>query len=389
MWIARTDSTDAAGGGAGVSLEVKTLEAPDVKRPAHGAAIGISRVTKRYGATAAIEDVTLDIAAGELVTLLGPSGSGKTTLMMAIAGFVDGIEGEIMIDGRRIDHLPTHQRNLGVVFQHLALFPHMTVAENIAFPLRMRGTAAGEVRARVARALDLVKLPGVERRLPSELSGGQQQRVAFARAIVFEPKVLLLDEPLAALDKKLREEMQREIRILHRQLGITIINVTHDQSEALAVSDRIVVMNGGRVREVGTPRRLYDAPENPFVARFIGDSAELSGELGGGGVLTTRGGLICRTAARLPAGSKVSAVLRPERVLVGKDADGASNRFEGRIADIVFQGHRVLYEVALNDVESIIAHAPNTRLLDQTEIGQRLWLGWEADDMLVSAQGAA
>src|SRR5690349_3800510 len=237
-----------------------------------GAAVRIRDLRKAYAGVHAVNGISIDIEAGEFMTFLGPSGSGKTTTMMAIAGFVENYGGEIRIGDAVIDDLPPHRRNVGIVFQHLALFPHMSVADNIAFPLRMRGHREKEIAARVAGATALVRMDGFEDRLPAQLSGGQQQRVALARALVFDPPLLLLDEPLGALDRKLRESMQAELRALHDRLGITIVHVTHDQSEAMAISDRIAVINHGVVEQCGTPRELYFRPSNRFVADFVGES---------------------------------------------------------------------------------------------------------------------
>jgi len=224
-----------------------------------------------------VRDLTLDVAKGEFLTLLGPSGSGKTTTLMMLAGFEQPDGGEILLAGQPITRTPAHRRDIGVVFQSFALFPHMTVGENVAFPLQVRGVSRAAQQARVGRALEMVRLAGLQDRLPAQLSGGQQQRVALARALVFEPKMVLLDEPLGALDRALREEMQAEIRHLHAALGVTMVYVTHDQAEALRLSDRIAVMAAGSVRQVGTPEALYETPQDAFVAGFLGESNFLPG----------------------------------------------------------------------------------------------------------------
>jgi len=228
--------------------------------------ISFRQVTKRYNALTVVDHLDLDIARGEFVSLLGPSGSGKTTLLMMLAGFEQPTSGAIEVDGRRIDELPPYKRNMGVVFQSYALFPHMTVRDNIAFPLKMRGVSKAAIAERVVRVLDMVKLGTMADRKPQQLSGGQQQRVALARALVFEPQVVLMDEPLGALDKKLREQMQLDIRELHRRLGLTIVFVTHDQDEALTMSDRVAVINHGGIEQIGSPRDIYDEPRTNFVA---------------------------------------------------------------------------------------------------------------------------
>src|SRR5580698_4772396 len=237
-----------------------------------GAAVVLSGLEKRYDNVGAVRGVSLDIRSGEFLTLLGPSGSGKTTTLMMIAGFEVPSAGDIAIDGRSVVALPPHKRNIGMVFQNYALFPHLTVAENIGFPLKQRGVDRATRARKVAESLELVRLPGYQARTPRQLSGGQQQRVALARAIVFRPRLLLMDEPLGALDKQLRESLQLEMRRLHADLGITFIYVTHDQEEALTMSDRIAVMNEGRIAQVGTPEDLYDRPCDQFVASFIGES---------------------------------------------------------------------------------------------------------------------
>ena len=237
-----------------------------------GARVQLQGIVKRYGLHRAVADLHLDIRSGEFITLLGPSGSGKTTTLMLIAGFERPSAGDILIDGRPVVRLPPYKRNIGMVFQSYALFPHLTVAENIGFPLKQRGVGKADRLAAVARMLDLVQLQGFEARFPQQLSGGQQQRVAIARAVVFNPRVLLMDEPLSALDKQLRETLQLEIKRLHDRLGITFVYVTHDQREALVMSDRVSVMNDGRIEQVATPQVLYDAPANRFVAAFVGEA---------------------------------------------------------------------------------------------------------------------
>ena len=242
-----------------------------------GARIVLNDVTKYYGDVGAVLGVTLDVAPGEILTLLGSSGSGKTTTLLIVAGFHAPSSGDVWVDERDVTNLPPERRNVGIVFQHYALFPHMSVAENIAFPLRMRGLRSSDICSKVTAALELVRMSGFDTRYPSQLSGGQQQRVALARATVFQPPVLLLDEPLGALDKKLRDKMQLELKELQSKTGITMIYVTHDQTEALSLSDRIAVMHDGRIEQIGTPSDLYERPATRFVADFVGDSNFLSG----------------------------------------------------------------------------------------------------------------
>jgi putative spermidine/putrescine transport system ATP-binding protein len=258
------------------------MNPPVGQEPRSGAALRLERLTKRFGPVFAAQEVCLDIPAGSFVTLLGPSGSGKTTTLNLLAGFLLPDAGEIFVDGQAISRVPPYRRNIGMVFQHYALFPHMTVFENVAFPLRMRSALGGTaLRRRVEETLDLVQLAGLGARYPRQLSGGQQQRVAMARALVSDPRLLLMDEPLGALDKKLRERLQLEIKAIHRRVGATIVYVTHDQSEALTLSDLVVVMDRGRVLQVGSPRALYEAPKTGFVADFLGGANLLSGQIAG------------------------------------------------------------------------------------------------------------
>lgn len=282
------------------------------------AKLTIDSLTKRYGSVTALAPTSLEVAAGEFLTLLGPSGSGKTTLLMMIAGLTSPSGGRIALDGKDITTKPPHARDIGVIFQNYALFPHLSVYENIAFPLRMRGRSGAEIDHAVRQALDLVQLPQVAARLPRELSGGQQQRIAFARAVVFRPPLVLMDEPLGALDKKLRDELKFEIRKLHRELGTTIVYVTHDQDEAMLLSNRICLMNNARIEQIGTPGELYERPATRFAATFIGESNLLDAISDGDGVRI--GDLRFGTALpkRLPpAGALCSVLIRPERLRLG------------------------------------------------------------------------
>jgi putative spermidine/putrescine transport system ATP-binding protein len=306
--------------------------------------IRIDQVSKSFGPVQVIKDLSLDIERGEFVSLLGPSGSGKTTLLMLLAGFEQPSGGSIVLDGRRIDHLPPHRREMGVVFQNYALFPHMSVADNVAFPLKMRGVGRAEIEDRVKRALDVVQLAAMRDRRPAQLSGGQQQRVALARALVFEPAVVLMDEPLGALDKQLREQMQLDIRALHKRLELTVVFVTHDQSEALTMSDRIAVFNQGLIEQIGSPRDIYDHPRSKFVAEFIGETNLLQGTVRGhDGDGTTveldssRQLTVPRTDA-LPPGARVLVSVRPERILLGAPSVAVQNMLPSRVLDSVYQG---------------------------------------------------
>ena len=273
---------------------------------ANAGRLQVDAASKRFGQVAALTEVSLGVAAGEFVTILGPSGSGKTTLLKVIAGFETADQGRILIDDADITELDPAERNIGMVFQNYALFPHMSVARNVAYPLAMRGMPKAEIATRVGQALDMVELGGLAERLPKQLSGGQQQRVALARATVFQPRLLLLDEPFGALDRKLREQMQIEVRRLQRRLGLTTLFITHDQEEALVMSDRIAVMDKGRVLQVGPPNEIYEAPANPFVADFVGESNIFAG------VVEAYGG-IAAGAARTGAGDRGRRPRRPCR----------------------------------------------------------------------------
>ncbi len=298
--------------------------------------IELRDVSKTFGQVTVVEGLNLEVRKGEFLSLLGPSGSGKTTILMMLAGFEGATSGDILLDGEKIDHLPPYRRGMGVVFQNYALFPHMSVAENVAFPLEMRGVPKSETRPRVKAALDRVQLGHLADRRPDQLSGGQQQRVALTRALVYEPKVILMDEPLGALDKKLREEMQLEIRELHRRLGLTIIFVTHDQSEALTMSDRIAIFDAGKIAQIGTAGEVYDHPNNRFVAEFIGETNLLDGVVKGpAAVELANGTTIASLDHGYAVGDRVSVSIRPERLRL--DGSG-ENRLEATISDVVYQG---------------------------------------------------
>lgn len=305
--------------------------------------IRFDAVSKLYGALCVVDKLNLDIKRGEFVSLLGPSGSGKTTLLMMLAGFENATNGQILVDGQRVNDVPSHKRDMGVVFQNYALFPHMSVSENIAFPLQMRGVSKVEITDRVKRALEMVQLDHLLDRKPAQLSGGQQQRVALARALVFEPRVVLMDEPLGALDKQLREQMQLDIRALHQRLGLTIVFVTHDQGEALTMSDRIAVFNKGKIEQIGTPRQIYDNPASRFVAEFIGETNLLEGRVTQStsdyAKITLKNGIIINTAvsAVQNVGTEVLVSVRPERIQLQTTAS-EHNSIEASVNDCVYQG---------------------------------------------------
>ena len=337
--------------------------------------VTLTKLVKRYGTTLALDGVSLEIVPGEFFTLLGPSGCGKTTTLRSVAGFVTPDEGEVAINGARMTRVPPHLRRVGMVFQHYALFPHRTVAQNVAFGLRMQRTPKAEIAQRVADALALVQLPGHGERYPRQLSGGEQQRIALARALVTQPTVLLLDEPLGALDKKLRDHMKIELKRLQREVGITTIYVTHDQEEALTMSDRIAVMHRGRVEQIATPRALYEAPATAFVASFIGNINMLAGRATGHGTVDCHG-LKVATTGFAAAGTDVIVALRPERVrLVAHQAFDNSHAMT--IAHVVYQGETVRY----------VLRSDSGLELQAVELGEvrftagaRVHAGWSADD---------
>ncbi|GBD43333.1 Spermidine/putrescine import ATP-binding protein PotA [bacterium HR40] len=344
-------------------------------------------VTKSYdGVHLVVDHLDLEIARGEFLTLLGPSGSGKTTCLMMLAGFEQPTAGEIRLEGRPLSRVPPHRRDIGVVFQSYALFPHMTVAENLAFPLEVRRLGRAEIEERVRRALAMVRLSGFEHRRPAQLSGGQQQRVALARALVFEPKLVLMDEPLGALDKQLRESMQYEIAQLHEQLGLTVVYVTHDQSEALTMSDRVAVFEAGRIQQLATPRELYEEPKNAFVARFIGENNRFRGIVEGieGGVCRVRvGEAEVRALAVNVAGigKPTTLSLRPERVVTGEAAHHLPNRFAGRLLETVYHGDHLRLRLALLGSDAFIVKLPNRPgMADTLARGTELVVGWRVED---------
>jgi putative spermidine/putrescine transport system ATP-binding protein len=303
----------------------------------------VSGADKRFGAATVLRDLSLSVAQGEFVSLLGPSGCGKTTLLRCIAGLLHPDRGQITIGGRDITALAAHQRNVGVVFQNYALFPHLTVAENIAFGLRARGISKTEAGPRVAEALALVRMEAHGEKPVTALSGGQQQRVAVARALVVRPSLLLLDEPFSALDRKLRETMQVELKQLLREVGITAIFVTHDQEEALVVSDRVAVMNAGQIEQLTDPVTLYHAPASLYVLDFVGQSTKLSGKVLGSrdGMIEVQTGFgVLRASASFMAGSSVAVAVRPEAMVLAPETDAALNTLQGRISDISFLGSR-------------------------------------------------
>jgi putative spermidine/putrescine transport system ATP-binding protein len=345
------------------------------------AKIRIDGLSKKYGTFTALEPTTLDVQRGEFLTLLGPSGSGKTTLLQMVSGLTPATSGRLSIDGENWTNRPVHERGMGLVFQHYALFPHMTVEENVAFPLKMRNLPAAQIRTSVAETLEKVQLDKFAHRFPRELSGGQQQRVALARCFVFRPEIILMDEPLGALDKALRETMQLEIRRLHREFGTTLIYVTHDQEEALVMSDRICVMNHAKVEQLGTPSEIYSDPETIFAATFIGHSNLLEGTLAG---TDAQGNTLIKTAAGTFAGRMgardVNAgthalIVRPERVSLGAATDPGMNELRATLRDVVYIGSDNRLMLSLPDgTEFTLRRDPGVAI--GAEVGQEITVHW-------------
>ncbi|PTX03471.1 ABC transporter ATP-binding protein [Pararhodobacter aggregans] len=351
------------------------------------AAVRFEGVQKSYdGETLVVKDLNLSIAKGEFVTMLGPSGSGKTTCLMMLAGFETATRGEIYIGQRSINRVPPHKRNIGMVFQNYALFPHMSVAENLAYPLKVRGIDKAERETRVLRALDMVQLAPFANRRPGMLSGGQQQRVAVARALVFDPDIVLMDEPLGALDKQLREQMQYEIKHIHERIGVTVVYVTHDQSEALTMSNRIAVFNDGVIQQLAPPTELYERPSNAFVAHFIGENNRLDG------IVRSRDGDICQVelgdgsmvrslAVNIGGvGSRTTLSLRPERVTVHAKAGEIDNVFAGKVEELIYLGDHIRTRVSLCGQDDFIVKLPNSDRHAMLEPGANVHFGWNAGD---------
>ena len=343
-------------------------------------------VAKSYGAgDAVVRDLDLDVHRGELLTLLGPSGSGKTTCLMMLAGFELPDAGEIRVDGRSVRALPPRRRDIGVVFQEYALFPHMTVGANLAFPLKVRGVKGRARDHRVQRALEITRLEGLQTRLPAELSGGQQQRVAIARALVFEPSLVLMDEPLGALDRRLREEMQFEIRRIQQHLGKTVLYVTHDQQEAMAISDRVAVFHRGRIEQIASPETLYEEPEREFVARFIGDNNLLPGRIASANgdicKVETAGGAV--TAFRVHAdhaGDRAVLAIRPERIAVSPRPGVYLNEFDAEVRSVAFLGDHLRLRLSACGSEDLRVKILNVAGHGAMMVGDRVRIGWGVAD---------
>lgn len=356
--------------------------------------LNIENLRKAYKDFLAVDDISLQIKKGEFMTFLGSSGSGKSTTLLAIAGFLEPTSGDILLSGESIlDKLP-HQRNIGMVFQQYSLFPHMTIADNIAFPLKMRKLAKSEIQQRVNDMLKLIELEGFGHRKPNELSGGQQQRVALARALVFQPDILLMDEPLAALDKKLRETMQLEIRRLHSQLGLTIIYVTHDQEEALKMSDRIAIFNKGRIEQAGTPLELYDRPRTRFVAEFLGDSNLFQGQVmetsSEHTVIANPQGqpIYASPESGFRKGEQVVVMVRPEKVEIETNRDKLScaNFMEAKVVEAIFLGDNYKYKLK-SETDEIITVKKQIHMVGEQmlAVGDKVFVTWEPENAIVLA----
>jgi putative spermidine/putrescine transport system ATP-binding protein len=365
--------------------------------------ISFAGVSKSYdGMHSVVEGLDLEVARGEFVSLLGPSGSGKTTTLMMLAGFESPTRGEIRLAGKRLDDKPPHQRDIGMVFQNYALFPHMTIAENVAFPLSVRKVSRSEQKARTLRALEMVELAHLGGRRPAQLSGGQQQRVALARALVFEPSVVLMDEPLGALDKRLRETMQYEIMRLHRDLSLTIVYVTHDQNEALTMSDRVAVFSDGRIQQAATPTELYENAANAFVANFVGENNGLTGRVTSNdaewaALQLTDGSIVHgRAGMGLGNGDTAMLALRPERAHIAATAESVAqaaqqnqNLVQALVQELVYCGDHHRVHLKLGHGETVVVKVPNTQHRDLPELGSQTTVVWRRDDCKVLPATAA
>ncbi|MBL8573026.1 MAG: ABC transporter ATP-binding protein [Hyphomicrobiaceae bacterium] len=348
--------------------------------------VRFDKVEKSYdGRTLVVRQLDLLVARGEFLTLLGPSGSGKTTTLMMLAGFETPTRGLITLEGRDITRVPPHKRGLGMVFQNYALFPHMSVRENLAFPLEVRGVSRAEIGERVTRALDMVRLGKLGDRRPGQLSGGQQQRIALARALVFEPKLVLMDEPLGALDKQLREHMQYEIKHLHERLGVTVVYVTHDQGEALTMSDRVAVFNDGRIQQIDRPRTIYEHPDTAFVAQFIGENNKVDGTVTALGVgeatVTTAAGQAIRAEAGpgLSLGGRALVSLRPERLSLAHGADAVANHFPGTVVETIYHGDHLRVRLEALGRDDFVVKAPVSGS-EALVPGRTVDIGWRVAD---------
>lgn len=349
-----------------------------------GAIVSFRNVDKSYdGKIKVVDCLNLDIRDGEFLSLLGPSGSGKTTCLMMLAGFEDPTAGDILLQDRPLHHLPPYKRDMGVVFQNYALFPHMTAGGNVAYPLKMRGLPKAVIAEKVAAVLSLVGLHNLQDRRPAQLSGGQQQRVALARALVFEPKIVLMDEPLGALDKQLREHMQLEIKRIHDRLGITVVYVTHDQGEALTMSDRIAVFNGGKIQQIGVASEIYEHPVTTFVAGFIGENNRFDGvaedvsgaecriRLGDGSLVQAK------RIASFGKGEEVALCVRPERLSIRNTS--SANTFQARVDEVIYVGDHIRLGMNIFGDRKVVAKIPISDVTKELKIGEMLTISWSAE----------
>ena len=350
-------------------------------------AVKVKSLTKKFGDVVAINDISFDVRDGEFLTLLGPSGSGKTTTLQMIAGFLTPTSGHIFISGKDVLKVPPYDRNIGMVFQNYALFPHMNVANNIAFPLKMRKFSKKKINELTQKVLGVVELSGFENRFPKQLSGGQQQRVALARALVYDPPLLLMDEPLGALDLQLREHMQIEIRNLQRKLKITCLYVTHDQQEALTMSDRIAVFNNAKLQQIGTPEELYEKPKNRFVADFIGESNFIKGSIilldGNNSMLLPTNGkkeIACMCPADFQLGQEVELVIRPEKIKILNNVEISSVKIEGVVEASIYIGEIIKYNVRISGSQTINVKQQIRFGRDMYQKGEKIMLGWDPND---------
>ena len=348
--------------------------------------VKFEKVDKSYdGESLVVRGLDLDIPQGEFLTMLGPSGSGKTTTLMMLAGFETPTSGEIYLEGEPISSIPPYKRGIGMVFQNYALFPHMTVNENLAFPLEVRKLSKSEIDEKVHKALSMVELQDFGTRMPLQLSGGQQQRVALARALVFEPRLVLMDEPLGALDKKLREQMQYEIKHIHERIGITVVYVTHDQSEALTMSNRIAVFNDGKVQQLSSPDKLYEEPVNSFVAEFIGENNTFHGEVTDISndrckIKLGSGDEILANPIRVKSkGEKSIVSLRPERAIIDPE-EKMDNKFKGRIEEVIYHGDHTRVRLNLLENKEFILKVPNSSARMDIKLGNEIKIGWNSFD---------
>ncbi len=350
--------------------------------------VRFENVQKSYdGVTLVVKNLNLDIRKGEFLTMLGPSGSGKTTCLMMLAGFETATHGEISLDGRPINNIAPHQRGIGMVFQNYALFPHMTVGENLAFPLEVRGMGKDERETKIKRALDMVQMSSFANRRPAQLSGGQQQRIALARALVFDPELVLMDEPLGALDKQLREHMQFEIKHLHNRLGVTVVYVTHDQGEALTMSDRIAVFNDGIIQQLATPSDLYERPDNAFVAGFIGENNKLHGtieDISGGrcSVRLSTGEMIDATPVNVTIkGQKALVSVRPERVeFRSKNFPKGAHTIEAEVLEFIYMGDIFRTRLRVAGSDDFVIKSKNAQGQEMLRPGEKIKVGWHPQD---------